>query len=94
MPPPLDRLQLPSDSDTFPPPAHESVSGTSLTTIGQDLSPRIMLQRHPILENERTAQAGVPQCVQHEISHTRDTDVGVEAVLRVAVHAHSIHTTP
>ena len=40
MPPPLDRLQLPSDSDTFPPPAHESVSGTSLTTIGQDLSPR------------------------------------------------------
>ena len=43
----------------------------------------LMLQRHPILENERTAQAGVPQCVQHEISHTRDTDVGVEAVLRV-----------
>ena len=30
MPPPLDRLRLPSDSDTFPPPVHESVSGTLL----------------------------------------------------------------
>ena len=38
MPPPLDRLRLPSDSDTFPPPVHESVSGTLLTTIGQELS--------------------------------------------------------
>ena len=43
----------------------------------------LMLQRHPILENERTAQAGVPQCVQHEISQRSDTDVGEEAVLRV-----------
>ena len=43
----------------------------------------LMLQRHPILENERTAQAGVPQCVQHEILHRSDTDVGEEAVLRV-----------
>ena len=40
MPPPLERLRLPSDIDTFPPPVHESVSGTSLTTIGQELSGR------------------------------------------------------
>ena len=54
----------------------------------------LMLQRHPILENERTAQAGVPQCVQHEISHTRDTDVGVEAVLRVGTCTQYPYTTP
>ena len=42
MAPPLDRLRdLPSSSDlSFPQPVHESVCGTSLTTTGQDLSPR------------------------------------------------------
>ena len=55
----------------------------------------LMLQRHPILENERTAQAGVPQCVQHEILHRSDTDVGEEAVLRVGTCTqYCIHTTP
>ena len=39
MPPPLDRLRLPSSSDlSFPPPVHESVSGTLLTTTVQELS--------------------------------------------------------
>ena len=39
MPPPLDRLRLPSSSDpSFPSPVHESVSGTLLTTTGQELS--------------------------------------------------------
>ena len=42
MPPPVDRIRdLPSSGDlSFPQPVHESVSGTSLTTTGQDLSPR------------------------------------------------------
>ena len=41
MPPPVDRIRdLPSSSDlSFPQPVHESVSGTLLTTTGQDLSP-------------------------------------------------------
>ena len=39
MPPPVDRLRLPSSSDlSFPPPVHESVSDTLFTTIGQELS--------------------------------------------------------
>ena len=40
MPPPVDRIRdLPSSSDlSFPQPVHESVSGTLLTTTGQDLS--------------------------------------------------------
>ena len=49
MPPPLDRLRLPSSSDpSFPPPVHESVSGTLLTTTGQELSgPRLPAVQTP-----------------------------------------------
>ena len=89
MPPPLDRLRLPSGSDpTFPPPVHESVSGTLLTTTGQDLSPRS--DRNPSQQQEyrsheqsqrHACNAPTSSTVQDSASHlsTAKDSQGLEA---------------
>ena len=89
MPPPLDRLRLPSGSDpTVPPPVHESVSGTLLTTTGQDLSPR--RDRNPSQQQEyrsheqsqrHACNAPTSSTVQDSASHlsTSKDSQGLEA---------------